>query len=218
MSIEKFISKKTQQKAEAEEVSESVTLRLPSSVVGDIDDLASSLDVTRHELITEFVNDSLKRGQKFYEEVRNKPDFVDLSIDVDVDVDSISTPRYIFLNTNRRNDLNDHTYMVSNGIAAAYYDPWKFKIDKLRKGDVVFLYASGIGIVGVGKANGKTEILDRYTDVGETHQQKLTDYRNVAIPLNARKIKKLIGINLCYMQTMFKVKSSDGVLIEQQLT
>jgi len=41
----------------------------------------------------------------------------------------------------------DHNDMLSHGKAAAYFDPWKFKIERLAKGDVVFLYQSGVGIV-----------------------------------------------------------------------
>jgi hypothetical protein len=208
MTIEKYITEKTQQKADAE----AVTLRLPSGTVATIDELSLTLGVTRQEVIAEFVKDSLKRALEHYEQMQNKPDLGDQN----VDDENGTSPRYIFLNTNKGNDPSDHSYMVSNGIAAAFYDPWKFKIDTLRKGDVVFLYESGVGIVGIGKANGKTEILDKGQDVGETHQQKLTDYKTVK-PLSAREIKKLTGTNMRFLQTMFKVNKDHGVLIEQHL-
>ena len=214
MSIEKFIAEKTQQKSDIEAVTEAITLRLQGGVVAEIDELASSLEITRHELMIEFIADSLKRAQEYYEKVQNKPESVEQL--VDDEHEATSEPRYIFLNTNKRNDPNDHAYMVSNGIAAAFYDPWKFKINSLRKGDVVFLYESGVGIVAVGKASGVTDVLDKNNHIGETHQQKLSDYRKVN-PLSARKIKKLTGTNMRFLQTMFKVKSDYGVLIEDQL-
>lgn len=212
MAIEKFITDKVQQKADTEVVTEAVTLRLASNTVIKIDELASTLDVTRQEVMTEFIKDSLERALVHYEKMQNKPELVDQLVENDHE----STPRYIFLNTNKNNVPNDHFYMTSSGIAAAFYDPWKFKIDALRKGDIVFLYESGVGIVGVGKASGDTEILDCGDDIGETHQQKLIDYRKVS-PLSAREIKKLTGTNIRFLQTMFKVKSAHGVLIEQKL-
>lgn len=62
---------------------------------------------------------------------------------------------YYILNTNISNDVIDHNDMLNNGKAAAYFDPWKYKIERLSKGDVVFLYQSGVGIVAVGEADGK---------------------------------------------------------------
>ena len=47
--------------------------------------------------------------------------------------------------------------MITNAKAAAYFDPWKFKIERLKKGDVIFLYQSGVGIVAVGEADGKLQ-------------------------------------------------------------
>ncbi|MFA5119423.1 MAG: hypothetical protein WC695_11360 [Candidatus Omnitrophota bacterium] len=208
MTIEKYISEKAQQKADTE----AVTLRLPRSTVAIIDEFSLTLGVNRQELMAEFVKDSLKTALALYDKMQNVPDSVNRMVD---DEDE-NTPRYVFLNTNKGNTPSDHFYMVSNGIAAAFYDPWKFKIDTLRKGDVVFLYESGVGIVGVGKANGKTEILDKGKDVDETHQQKLIDYRNVS-PLSAREIKKLTGTNMRFLQTMFKVNKAHGELIEQHL-
>lgn len=208
MAIEDFITEKTQQKSD----SEAVTLRLPSSTIASIDELSSSLGVTRQEVMAEFVKDSLGRALVHYEKMQNKPDFADQSIDNEEETES----RYVFLNTNKNNSHRDHSYMVSNGIAAAFYGDWKFKIDTLRKGDVVFLYESGVGIVGVGKANGNTEILDYDEDKEETHQQKLIDYREVK-PLSAREIKKLTGTNMRFLQTMFKVKAAHGALIEKKL-
>ena len=45
--------------------------------------------------------------------------------------------------------------MLSKGKAAVYFDPGKFKIEQLAKGDLVFLYQSGVGVVALGEADGK---------------------------------------------------------------
>ena len=110
--------------------------------------------------------------------------------------------------------------MLSNGIAAAFREPWKFKIEYLKKGDYVFLYESGVGIVGVGNATGITEKSDRgYSDSNgdDTRYQNLTNYRKVK-PLSAREIKKITGKNMRFLQTMFRVAKDDAVLIQQNLS
>ncbi|MFQ5847493.1 MAG: hypothetical protein ACE5IQ_07440, partial [Candidatus Methylomirabilales bacterium] len=42
---------------------------------------------------------------------------------------------YYILNTNSSNSEEDHADMLANRKAAAYFDPWKYKIERLAKGD-----------------------------------------------------------------------------------
>lgn len=206
MAIEDFILQKAQQKDDTQ----AFTLRLPTGTVGSIDDLALILSVTRQELVAELVKDSLERAIQKYEAVQNKIELPEQAID------SEAKQKYVVLNTNKRRGMNDHLNMVNNGIAAAFYDPWKFKIDSLKKGDIVFLYESGVGIVGVGKANGQLEVQDYGKDVDETHQQRLTDYKRVK-PLGAMEIRKITESKMVFLQTMFRVVAKHGVLIEKSL-
>lgn len=206
MAIEDFILQKAQQKDDTQ----AFTLRLPNGTVGSIDDLAWTLGVTRQELVAELVKDSLERAIQKYEAVQCKIDLQEQA------PDSEKEQKYVVLNTNKRRGMNDHLNMVNNGIAAAFYDPWKFKIDSLKKGDIVFLYESGVGIVGVGKASGELEIKDYGRDVDEIHQQKLTDYKRVK-PLSSSEIRKITETNMVFLQTMFKVVKTHGALIQEYL-
>jgi hypothetical protein len=62
---------------------------------------------------------------------------------------------FYILNTNRKSGTQqDEQDMLKHGKAAAYFPGWKEKICRLEKYDVVFLYASGVGIIAVGKASG----------------------------------------------------------------
>lgn len=208
MSIEHFIKDRAQQNLKAE----ALTLRLSTSTIGELDDLASSLNTTRQELLAELVKDALIRALEIYDRVQNIPE-PDESFDGATD----GKERYFVLNTNKRHDLASHHAMVNQGLAQAFYDPWKYKIEKLKKDDVVFLYESGVGIVGIGRANGELEILDINGDAAECYQQRLLDYRKVN-PLAAREIKKLIGGNMVFLQTMFKVPAAWGTVLEKALT
>jgi hypothetical protein len=49
------------------------------------------------------------------------------------------TEGYYILNTNYRNAPEDHEDMLARKKAAAYFSPWKQKIERLSKDDVVFL-------------------------------------------------------------------------------
>jgi hypothetical protein len=209
MDIAEFVRAKAQQNSKTE----TITLRLPLGVVGDIDDLSATLNVTRQEMLQAFVEDGLKTALSVYEEEQNIP-MPDDAVAEQVDASSC----FFMLNTNKRHSASDHLNMVSNGIAAAFCDPWKWNIDKFRKGDTVFLYESGVGIVGIGKAPGGSVEVSQHKGVdGEMHYQKLSDYRKVTA-LNAREIKKLVGHNMVFLQTMFTVPPTSGAIIEKHLS
>ena len=61
---------------------------------------------------------------------------------------------YFILNTNKTNSKSDHELMINEGIAAAFEDGYIGKIDRIEKGDIVFLYESGHGIIAYGIATG----------------------------------------------------------------
>lgn len=56
-----------------------------------------------------------------------------------------------------KNDPQNDTDMLTEKKAAAYFSPPKYKINKIQKGDKVFLYRSGEGIVAMGKGTGITK-------------------------------------------------------------
>jgi hypothetical protein len=123
---------------------------------------------------------------------------------------------YYIVNTNIRNSKEDHDDMVGNGKAAAYFDPWKFKIQRLAKGDVIFLYQSGVGIVGVGEADGNL-VRSPYhgEDVDEEYSMKLQRFQTVSPPLTAAEIKKISGVDHVFMSVMFGLDAESGKAIRK---
>ena len=120
---------------------------------------------------------------------------------------------YYILNTNFRNDEDDHKSMLKEKIAAAYFSPWKHKIENISKGDVVFLYQSGVGIVAVGKASGKLKMRNYHADPKHTDEEyymKLNQFHVLEKPLSASEIKGVTGINHRFMSTMFGVDADNG--------
>lgn len=124
------------------------------------------------------------------------------------------------LNTNIRRSQQDHDDMLRDRKAAAYFDPWKFKIDRLEKGDVVFLYQSGCGIVAFGEANGKLQKARYHGDpayIDEEYFMKLQQFQRVSPPFTAAEIKSLTGVNHVFMSTMFGLDADGGKKIRKFL-
>jgi len=120
---------------------------------------------------------------------------------------------YYILNTNYSNDKIDDADMLEHNKAAAYFDPWKKNIEKLKKNDRIFLYRSGTGIVAMGLASGKLQKQDyhhekQYRD--EEYFMKLERFKLLKNPLSAADIKKITGINYRFMSTMFALDKDSG--------
>lgn len=100
--------------------------------------------------------------------------------------------------------------MVNNAFAAAFHAPWKNKIERLKKGDHVFLYRSRIGIVAHGQASGDLQRSDYHGEPEEAYSMSLTNFRKVDPPLLASEIKEIGNTNYVFMQTMFAVGEDAG--------
>jgi hypothetical protein len=200
----------TLRQQQQDEKTEAITARLPISYVAHLDELSSSLDVTRQFLLTEMIKDKVDEALALYEKEQNTPQAMDS------DDEPVSGSRFFILNTNKRHDEAAHSDMVMNGVAAAFCDPWKFQIERIKEGDRVFLYENGVGIVGTGIASGEVEKVE-YDGVAEdAYRKKLKDYKRVK-PLNARDIKKVVGSNLIFLRTLFAVPSVFGKKIQENM-
>jgi hypothetical protein len=125
---------------------------------------------------------------------------------------------YYMLNTNTQGGDEDHEDMLQNKKAAAYFDPWKYKIERLAKGDVIFLYQSGVGIVAVGEADGKLEKRPYHGNPendDEEYCRKLNHFQRVDPPVTAREIKELTEVDWVFRQTMFGLDEESGKKLRQ---
>ena len=193
-----------------DEKMEAITVRIPVSYVALLDELSSSLDVTRQLLLTEMIKDGVDAALALYEEKQNTPPVADH------DDEPVSGSRFFILNTNKRHDIATHRDMVTNGVAAAFCDPWKFQIERINEDDVVFLYENGVGIVGTGIAPHEVEKVEYDGVAEEAYRKKLINFRRVK-PLNARDIKKVVGSNLVFLRTLFEVPAEFGKKIQENL-
>ena len=116
--------------------------------------------------------------------------------------------KYFILNTNHRNNPADQDDMLRLQKAAAYFSPWKRKIDQLSPGDMVFLYQSGSGIVGCGTVSGSREKAPYRGNPNYPEEEyfvRLIRFQRVDPPLPASVIKTISGRNYSFRGTMFSI-------------
>ena len=124
---------------------EKTTFSIRLSVKEDLilQEIADSFDLSRQELLHRLITEQIiVPWKKRFEEQANE----ELE-----EVDTEQSTRYFLLNTNKVNDIDDHDFMLKNQVAAAFEDGYKEKIAKFKKGDWVFLYESGQGIIAFGQ-------------------------------------------------------------------
>lgn len=122
--------------------------------------------------------------------------------------------QYFILNTNKSNSDNDHDFMMEKGIAAAFEDNYIGKINRIRKGDVVFLYESGKGIVGYGVASGECidEPKPEKYDHGSMRYQFLSDFHRLPSAVPAHEVKRIMKRAVPFAQTLAAVLGGDVLL------
>ena len=128
---------------------------------------------------------------------------------------------YFIWNTNYSNDdPTDHEEMLHHQKAAAYFSPWKQKIELLSKGDLVFLYQRGVGIVACGYASGTLEKAPyrgepKHTD--EEYFMTLTRFQPVEPPMSASEIKTISGRNYPFRGTMFSIDEESATALREAI-
>lgn len=121
------------------------------------------------------------------------------------------------LNTNYSNNKNHTDDMINEQKAAAYYPGWREKIGKLQRGDTVFLYKSGYGIIAYGMADGKLEKkdCDGYKDY--EYYMHLDDFTVLKKPLSASKMKELTKQGFPFRTTMFYMSEECKDIIMKEI-
>lgn len=124
---------------------------------------------------------------------------------------------YFILNTNKTNSKSDHELMINEGIAAAFEDGYIGKINRIKKGDVVFLYESGKGIIACGIATGESideEEPEKYGHKSMRYQY-LKNFRRLSSPVSAKEVKRIVGRSIPFVQTLASI--FDGDILYQNL-
>lgn len=186
-----------------------LSVRVSAEENAAIQDLADTVGCSRQDVLYELIK---KYALSEWESLRNEELKVESSTD-DISPDiPTKGARYYLLNTNKANCVADHQFMIENGIAAAFEEGYMQKIDKIHKGDTVFLYESGVGIVAHGLATGKTFKKEHNGVNDKTHYQKLDSFHVLNKPLPAKKICLLLERKIPFVQTLIRLKDGEKLL------
>ena len=109
------------------------------------------------------------------------------------------------LNTNMKSDPKYTDEMITEQKAAAYWPGWREKIQKFQKGDTVFLYKSGTGIIAYGKADGKLVKCENEGYADYEYNMHLDDFHILSNPISAAKMKEITECGYNFRQTLFAI-------------
>lgn len=182
----------------------SASIRMPKELYSFIEGLADQLELSRQEVMLKLLENGVQAAKNALR--------LDDEEQEATEINSAPIAGFHMLNTNRRHSTEDHEQMLGTGEAAAFYHPWKLNIDRIQKGDVVFLYENGKGIVAYGYGTGITEQRDHNGDAAECHYQRLKDFEILIKPISAAEIKKTVGKNVVFLRTMSGLSEGQNLL------
>jgi hypothetical protein len=129
-------------------------------------------------------------------------------------------PEFHLVNTNETHRPKAKDLMLAEHCVAAQYEP-KTKIDTIGRGDVVFVFQNGVGIIAVGIADGKVLVSDYEGDRNEQHLMRLHDFREVDPPIPAGTIsevcKSVAGIGVFFARTVNRLRPDAGKALYSML-
>jgi hypothetical protein len=128
---------------------------------------------------------------------------------------------YRVLNTSHHNNPLDDGYMLGEHRAAAFFEPWKRRIELIQPADIVFLYRNGAGIVGVGQAVGplrKRPYQGKPEHPDEEFYRDLDPFQHVIPPASAGEIKDVTGHAYSFRGTLFTMGAEEGERLLTHLT
>ena len=163
------------------------TVRMPKELLSFIEELAEQLVLSKQEVLLKLIEEGASVAKD------------ELKLDV---IDEDNSSNFQILNTNKGHSIGDHEMMLKDGIAAAFYKPWKKNIDRINKDDLIYLYENGKGIVAYGKGTGITLKKDHDGNKDECHYQELTEFKVLKTPFSASEIKKILNRNVVFLRTM----------------
>lgn len=174
------------------------TVRMPEKLYTFVEELAAELELSKQEVMLKL----LQQGAEAAEEALRKVEEAEPKVAAGFHV----------LNTNKAHSDDDHEWMLDHQAAAAFYSPWKLNINRIKKGEVVFLYENGKGIIAYGRGTGDVQMREHEGKKDECHYQVLDGFTILEQPLSAATIKKVLNRNVVFLRTMSGMPDGQKVL------
>ncbi len=133
-------------------------------------------------------------------------------------------PKVYIVNTNKTNNPQNEAEMLREGKVAAYYSPWKYLINDIGAGDIVYLYSNGQGIIARGTATGILEVRNEANGRFLEHYMHLNRFEKLDIPFPPNEISKVAksltddDYIIKWNQTMIHLPHFIGLALWQRMT
>lgn len=180
-----------------------LSVRVTNEENAVLQEIADVVGCTRQDVIYQLISDyAIPEWRRMKMESENEvTDFVDEN-------DGVS---YFLLNTNKTNSTIDHNIILEQGIAATFEDDYIGKVNRIKKGDVVFLYESGSGIVayGIGSGQNIDEPNPEKINHNSMRYQVLSNFSLLDKPLSARDVKRVLENDIPFAQTLSRVTNGE---------
>jgi predicted DNA-binding protein len=179
------------------------SFRLPVSLNNQLDELSLTLEKSKSFLIIEYIKAGIKETNLILEE--NSLHY-DITFPAGNEVNSdLSHPKYFMLNTNYNNNPEDHFSMIKNKEASAFCSGWKEYIQNLSKGDYVFLYQSGVGVIACGEVCGDLVKSQYYGVEDDKYSKSLKHFKVGFKAISARDFKNMTDDSVNFRRTMVSI-------------
>ncbi|MDY4366838.1 hypothetical protein SNR26_04775 [Pectobacterium brasiliense] len=186
-----------------------LSVRVTNEENAVLQEIADVVGCTRQDVIYQLISDyAIPEWRKMKTEDENEAaEFIEEN----------NGPSYFLLNTNKTNSLIDHEIILKQGIAATFEDDYIVKINRIKKGDVVFLYESGAGIVAYGIGSGQSidEPNPKKINHNSMRYQILSDFSLLEKPLAAKDVKRILNNDIPFAQTLSRV--TNGEILYQHI-
>ncbi|MDP9740682.1 UNVERIFIED_ORG: hypothetical protein QFZ59_002512 [Bacillus sp. B2I3] len=128
-------------------------------------------------------------------------------------------PKIYIINTNKQKSIANEIEMLKQEKCAAYFSPWKNKIDKIEANDLVFLYSNGQGIIARGIATGVLEKQDYEREADAEHYMHLNRFQKLERgAISPSDINDILGYTVVFNRTMIELPYDDGLKVWQHIT
>ncbi|MGE6531755.1 MAG: hypothetical protein FHK79_19195 [Pseudomonas sp.] len=195
-----------------ETVTTPVSIRLPTNVSNQLDELSLTLDRSKSYLLLEFIKAGIKETNALLEERYSNP-----SQPEERDPSDFLNRKHFMLNTNYNRDKQAHFSMLKNQEAAAFCKGWKEYICQLSKGDTVYLYQSGVGVVASGIVSGELEKHDYAGTPEDKYSKALEDFRVGFKAISAKEFKDITNGGANFRRTMVELTQGQGHKIKSEI-
>lgn len=189
-----------------------LSIRLPNHLNNQLEELAFTLDKSKSFLLLEFVKAGIKESNSILQESAKNTE-----VEEPGGVKSLSDDRYFMLNTNYNNIRSAHISMLENHEAAAFYPGWKEKISKLKEGDTVYLYQSGVGFVASGVVTGELVKSEYEGEPEAKYSKKLSNFKTGFRAITAKEFKSLTNGGANFHNIMIQLNLHQKQILDTEI-